>query len=125
MKSKKTAEKSKKIPSGKECEVMNYLPYFKEPPINTIKRYKTIKKYAIICHDKDYKETKDGKLVLEDPHYHIYLNFGRATIPFDMVASWFGIEPQYVNKVQKTGSMLDYLTHANESQQFKHRYSST
>lgn len=123
MKSKKTAEKSKKIPSGKECEVMNYLPYFKEPPINTIKRYKTIKKYAIICHDKDYKETKDGKLVLEDPHYHIYLNFGRATIPFDMVASWFGIEPQYVNKVQKTGSMLDYLTHANESQQFKHRYS--
>lgn len=42
MKSKKTAEKSKKIPSGKECEVMNYLPYFKEPPINTIKRYNII-----------------------------------------------------------------------------------
>lgn len=24
----------KKILSGKECEVMNYLPYFKEPPID-------------------------------------------------------------------------------------------
>lgn len=41
MKSEKT-----KVLSGKECEVMNYLPYFKEPPIDTIKRYKTIKKYA-------------------------------------------------------------------------------
>ncbi|MGN1061530.1 MAG: hypothetical protein ACI4RO_00235, partial [Candidatus Scatosoma sp.] len=65
---------------------------------------------------------KDGKRVLEGPHYHIYLNFGRATIPFDMVAGWFGVEPQYVKKIQKTGSMLDYLTHANESQQFKHQY---
>lgn len=26
----------KKILSGKECEVMNYLPYFKEPPIDVI-----------------------------------------------------------------------------------------
>ena len=38
----------KKILSGKECEVMNYLPYFKEPPIDVIKRYKTIKRYALI-----------------------------------------------------------------------------
>ena len=37
-----------KILSGKECEVMNYLPYFKEPPIDVIKRYKTIKRYALI-----------------------------------------------------------------------------
>ena len=109
----------KKILSGKECEVMNYLPYFKEPPIDVIKRYKTIKRYALICHDKDYNE----KGILESPHYHIYLDFGRATVPFDMVAKWFGIEPQYVNKVKKTGSLLDYLTHANDSAQFKHQYS--
>ena len=115
----KDGEKAKKTPSGKECEVMNYLPYFKEPPIDTIKRYKTIKKYAIICHDKDY----DDKGVLESPHYHIYLHFGRATIPFDMVAKWFGLEPQYVNKVKRTGSLLEYLTHSNESQQYKHQYS--
>ena len=57
----------KKILSGKECEVMNYLPYFKEPPIDVIKRYKTIKRYALICHDKDYNE----KGILESPHYHI------------------------------------------------------
>ena len=112
-------EKEQKIPSGKECEVMNYLPYFKEPPIDTIKRYKTIKKYAFIVHDKDVNE----KGVLESPHYHIYLNFGRASVPFDMVAKWFGIETQYVNKVKRTGSLLDYLTHSNESQKFKHQYS--
>lgn len=28
----------KKILSGKECEVMNYLPYFKEPPIDVRQR---------------------------------------------------------------------------------------
>lgn len=111
--------KKEKVLSGKECEVMNYLPYFKEPPIDTIKRYKTIKKYAFICHDKDYNE----KGVLESPHYHIYLNFGRATVPFDLVAKWFGIEVQYVNKIKRTGSMLEYLTHSNDSQQFKHQYS--
>lgn len=111
--------KGEKELSGKECEVMNYLPYFKEPPIDTIKRYKTIKKYALICHDKDYNE----KGVLEDPHYHIYLNFGRATVPFKVVAKWFGMEPQYVQKVKKTGSLLEYLTHSNESQQYKHQYS--
>lgn len=114
MKSKKTT-----VLSGKECEVMNYLPYFKEPPIDTIKRYKTIKKYALICHDKDYNE----KGILESPHYHIYLNFGRASVSFDMVAKWFGIEPQYVNKVKRTGSILEYLTHANENAQSKHQYS--
>lgn len=104
--------------SGKECEVMNYVQYFKEPIIDIIKRYSTIKKYAFILHDKDYNE----KGVLESPHYHIYLNFGRATVPFDMVARWFGVEPQYVQKVHKTGSILEYLTHSNASQQYKHQY---
>ena len=105
--------------SGKECEVMNYVQYFKEPIIDIIKRYTTIKKYAFILHDKDYNE----KGVLESPHYHIYLQFGRATVSFDMVAKWFGVEPQYVQKVKKTGSILEYLTHSNESQKFKHQYS--
>ena len=89
----KVKSEKTKVLRGKECEVMNYLPYFKEPLIDTIKRYTTIKKYAFICHDKDYNE----KGVLESPHWHIYLNFGRASVRFDMVAKWFGIEPQYVN----------------------------
>lgn len=112
------SEKVKAL-SGKECEVMNYLPYFKEPPLDTIKRYRTIKKYALICHDKDYNE----KGVLESPHYHIYLNFGRASVAFATVAKWFGMEVQYVNKVKKTGSILDYLTHSGVNDQFKHQYS--
>ena len=45
----------KKILSGKECEVMNYLPYFKEPPIDVIKRYKTIKRYALISRQNGGK----------------------------------------------------------------------
>ena len=32
----------KKILSGKECEVMNYLPYFKEPPIDVMPRKRYI-----------------------------------------------------------------------------------
>ena len=49
----------KKILSGKECEVMNYLPYFKEPPIDVIKRYKTIKRYALILtsHNRQSEDT--------------------------------------------------------------------
>ena len=105
--------------SGKECEVMNYVQYFKDLFFFFFLFHKTIKKYAFILHDKDYNE----KGVLESPHYHIYLQFGRATVPFDMVANWFGVEPQYVNKVHKTGSILEYLTHSNESQKFKHQYS--
>lgn len=113
-------EKGGKFPSAHQCEVMNYVEYFKEPPMVTIKKYSTIKHYAFILHDKDVNENG----VIEPPHYHIYLNFGKSSVSFDVVAKWFQLEPQYVGKVK--GRRLDvllYLIHGNDSQQHKHQYS--
>lgn len=75
---------------------------------------KTIKKWAYILHDKD--DTR--------PHYHIYVNFGNAGVPHEDVASWFGVPENMVSKIlgRRTDALL-YLTHSNDSQQNKHRYS--
>ena len=46
-------------------EIVIYLPHLKVDIQQTLKKYKTIKQWAYILHDKD--DT--------DAHYHIYLNF--------------------------------------------------
>lgn len=75
--------------------------------------HKTIKQWAYILHDMD--DTR--------PHYHIYVNFGNAGVPHDMVASWFKVDPNFVEKVKgKKSDVLLYLIHGNESQQNKHQY---
>ncbi len=78
------------------------------------KKYKTIKQWAYINHDKD--DTR--------PHYHIYLNFGKSSCDSKMVAEWFKVPENFIEKVKghKT-DMLMYLTHGNESQKNKHQYS--
>ena len=82
----------------------------------TIKRYKTIKQWAYIVHDKD--DTR--------PHYHIYLNFGSSSCDTKMVASWFGLADNFVSKIKgRKTDMLEYLTHGNESQKNKYQYSPT
>jgi len=76
-------------------------------------KYKTIKEWAYILHDKD--DTR--------PHYHIYINFGNNGVSHELVASWFDIPPNFVSKVKgRKTDMLLYLTHANESQKYKHQY---
>ena len=79
----------------------------------TCKKYKTIKQWAYILHDKD--DTR--------PHYHIYLNFGASSCDTAMVAKWFGIEENFIEKVKgrKTDVLL-YLTHGNDTQKNKHQY---
>lgn len=80
----------------------------------TCMKYKTIKEWAYILHDKD--DTR--------PHYHIYLNFGTSSCDTKMVANWFGVADNFVSKVKgRKSDMLMYLTHANESQKNKHQYS--
>lgn len=75
--------------------------------------HKTIKQWAYILHNKD--DTR--------PHYHIYVNFGNAGVPHDMVARWFGVEENFVEKVKgKKSDVLLYLIHGNDSQQDKHQY---
>lgn len=80
----------------------------------TCMKYKTIKQWAYILHDKD--DTR--------PHYHIYLNFGNSSCDSKMVASWFDIPENFIEKVKgrKTDVLL-YLTHGNDSQKNKHQYS--
>lgn len=90
----------------------------------TCMKYKTIKQWAYILHDKD--DTR--------PHYHIYLWFGTG-VESKLVAEWFKLGYTDDNGEEKTGEnfinkvkgrrvdMLLYLTHENESQKYKHVYS--
>ena len=90
----------------------------------TCMKYKTIKQWAYILHDKD--DTR--------PHYHIYLYFGTG-VDSSLVAEWFKLGytdesgnwhtgENFINKVKgRRTDMLLYLTHENESQKYKHIYS--
>lgn len=80
---------------------------------STCMKYKTIKQWAYILHDKD--DTR--------PHYHIYLNFGNSSCDTAMVASWFEIGENFISKVKgRKTDMLLYLTHGNDTQKNKHQY---
>ena len=56
----------------------------------TCMKYKTIKQWAYILHDKD--DTR--------PHYHIYLNFDKSSADTKMVAGWFGVPENFIEKVK-------------------------
>lgn len=86
--------------------------------LSVIFQYKSTKKYFFILHDQDLDE--DGNL--KKPHYHVYQNFGKASIKIESVAKWFGIQENYVERVK--GRMVDvirYYTHEKEPE--KHQYS--
>ena len=105
-------------------EIVIYLPHLKVDIQQTLKKYKTIKQWAYILHDKD--DT--------DPHYHIYLNFSPSSCDTAMVAKWFNLGyttdegeertgEQFIEKVKgRKTDMLLYLTHGNDSQKNKHQY---
>lgn len=96
----------------RQCEIVCDVDKMPVDLQETFMKYKTIKEWAYIIHDKD--DTR--------PHYHIYLNFG-TSVDTNMVAGWFGIANNFVNKVKgKKVDMLMYLTHNNESQKNKHQY---
>ena len=98
----------------KQYEVTSRVEFFSEPIGDIVRRYRTIKKYAYILHDKD--DTA--------PHYHIYLNFGSSGVDSKIVAQWFGLQESQVNRIQgRATDMLQYLTHSNESQKNKYQYS--
>lgn len=98
----------------RQCEIVCDVDKMPVDIQETIMKYKTIKQWAYIVHDKD--DTR--------PHYHIYLNFGTSSCDTGMVASWFGLADNFVSKVKgRKTDMLEYLTHSNESQQNKHQYS--
>ena len=99
----------------KHYEIESRVEYFKEPIGDILRRYKTIKKYAYILHDKDADTS---------PHYHIYVNFGSSGVDSSIVAQWFGVQESQVNKIKgRATDMLMYLTHSNDSQKNKYQYS--
>ncbi|MBE5744363.1 MAG: hypothetical protein E7358_06635 [Clostridiales bacterium] len=99
----------------KQYEVVTQPEFLKEPLQDILKRYKTIKKWAYILHDKD----KDAS-----PHYDIYLNFGDTGVESSEVAKWFGLQESQVEKVKgRAQDMLLYLIHGNDSQRHKYQYS--
>jgi len=86
------------------------------PSIKQIKmicdQYKTIKKYAMIIHDKD-----DGL----KPHYHVMLHFGRSFNTEQLLTMFDGIKENQINKIKgRWSDALMYLTHSNALE--KHLY---
>lgn len=99
----------------KQYEVVTQPQFLKEPLQDILKRYKTIKKWAYILHDKD----KDAS-----PHYDIYINFGDTGVESSEVAKWFGLQESQIEKVKgRAQDMLLYLIHGNDSQRHKYQYS--
>ena len=98
---------------AKHCEIVCNVDKLKVDIQETIRKYKTIKYWAYIKHDKD--DTA--------PHYHIYLNFGSSSVDFDTIAKWFELESNFVSKIKgRKTDMYKYLTHANDTQQHKYQY---
>lgn len=78
----------------------------------TFMKYKTIKQWAYIVHDKD--DTR--------PHYHIYLHFD-SSVDTALVAKWFKVPENFISKVKgRQADILKYLTHSNDTQKYKHQY---
>lgn len=116
----------------KHLEIMLYPEsgYDVQGILSVISKYKSIKKYCIILHDQDRSDEdefdEEGNLIAKQgdikPHYHVYLNFGNSAIDFSSAATWFGVAPNYVEKVK--GHMVDvirYYTHEKKPE--KHQYS--
>ena len=109
----------------RQMELVIYKEHLKVDIQETVKKYKTIKQWAYILHDKDDTGA----------HYHIYLNFSPSCCDTAMVAKWFNLAyttedgeertgEQFIEKVKgRKTDMLLYLTHGNESQKNKYQYS--
>ena len=101
------------MPNLRQMEIVTDVDKLNVDLQATLMKYRTIKQWAYIVHDKD--DTR--------AHYHIYLNFGTSSVNTALVASWFQIPENFINKVKgRKTDMLLYLTHGNDSQRNKHQY---
>lgn len=98
---------------------------------NTLERYKTLKRWAYIYHDKDvYVPEDEPEHVagdLKPAHYHIVIECDSA-IALEQISKWFNIPSNYIH-LPKGGKRafldcIQYLTHEDEKQQLlgKHLY---
>lgn len=116
--------------------------YSEENTLDIMSKYKSIERYAIMVHDKDFltkEEIKerykaDGVDVSEEQitsdwenkkykretHVHIVLETPNNWFPVDSIAKWFGVAPNFVRVKKGKGAFLDsvqYLTHEDTKQQ--------
>ena len=104
----------KKVVYLKRCEVVSQPESIKGKVGDIIREHKVIKKYAYILHDKDPDTS---------PHYHIYLDFDRTSIPISDIAKWFGLQESCIEKIKgRPVDVLKYLVHGNDSQINKYQY---
>ncbi len=103
-----------------------------ETAVAICEKYKSIKRYAIILHDKCVYTSKDVVLYNrrhpenprqvgdhKDNHIHIVLELGTSQY-VDMVAGWFDIPANLMYVASGKGAFLDcveYLTHEHPKQQ--------
>jgi len=74
------------------------------------KNYDSIKKYAIILHDKDDKKQ----------HYHVALHFGRS-FDSEQLKTMFDIQENQINKIQgRWRDVILYLTHRNRKEKYQY-----
>ena len=90
-------------------------------------RYKSITRWAYICHDADVYSIKDEEANpdhkqgdVKPKHWHVVIE-GKNAVEVDTVAKWFGIPAQFID-VPKGGrraflDCVEYLTHENQKQQ--------
>lgn len=109
-------EKDKK---RKHLEVVLYPAdgWTKQKILEEISKRGSIQQYAIMLHDKDVQD--DGSPKPE--HYHVYLNFGKASWTPAEVAKWFEIKPELVQMIKSNkATVLRYFLHENCPD--KHQY---
>jgi energy-coupling factor transporter ATP-binding protein EcfA2 len=94
------------------CELLLYQEHFAgiDDIVKIIQEKESIKKYAIILHDKDGIK----------PHYHVMLHFG-VSYDTDRLLDYFNIKANAISKIKgRWKDALQYLTHRNAPN--KHQY---
>lgn len=102
-------------------EVMQYMSYMNCSYADIVNKLQSgtlahLKSWCICLHDKD--KLKDGSP--KPPHFHAVLTFTQPKT-FKTVADFFGIEPQYVNKIKhSTKAAQLYLVHHNDKAKYQY-----
>lgn len=116
--------------------------YSEENVIAILNKYKSIERYAIMVHDKDFltkeeireKYKAEGVEYTEEQvdedwrekkykrpvHVHIVFETPKNWFPIGSISKWFNIDPNFIRVKKGQGAFLDsvqYLTHEDTKQQ--------
>lgn len=102
------------------CEVVLYTNQFADIKdiVKICELKKTIKKWAVILHDKDILETQEKK----KEHYHLILHFGGVPVNMKNICKWFNIQSNQIEKIKgRWKHALLYLTHKNAEEKYQYK----